>query len=186
MRWPMPRSWAEDRDVRGGADDYAGGAARNIPVPRGFHDGEMAYVLEAALLPLAEAWEPEAVVIQGGCDAVADDPLSRLALSNVALWRVVTAFKRTAPRLLCLGGGGYNPWAVGRTWAGVWATLRGAAIPDTLPPAAEAILRGLSWHHSWGRSPPESWQTTLADMARSGPIRPAVREAVARALAGNF
>jgi acetoin utilization protein AcuC len=82
-----------------------------------------------------------------------------------------------------LGGGGYNPWSVGRTWAGFWAVLNGYEIPERVTAEAEAVLRGLSWRHSRGRNPPESWFTALADPPRRGPLRPAVREAVAAALA---
>jgi acetoin utilization protein AcuC len=180
-RWPMAR--AADGQVSGSAADTAGGSARNIPVPPGFNDDEMAYVLEAAILPLVSAFEPEAIVIQGGTDACADDPLSRLELSNTALWRVVAAVAGQAPRTLMLGGGGYNPWSVGRTWAGVWATLNGFDMPTRVTPAAEDVLRGLSWRHSRGRNAPDWWFTTLADPPRRGPLRPAVRASVAAALA---
>lgn len=179
-RWPMARDGAAGP---GSSADRAGGLARNIPVPPGFNDSEMDYVLEAGLLPLAEAFEPQAVVIQCGSDALADDPLSRLALSNGALWRVVAAAAGLAPRVLCLGGGGYNPWSVGRCWAGVWAALNGVRVPARLPPAAEAVLRDLRWRHSRGRRPPAHWFTTLADPPHRGPVRQAVREAVAAALA---
>ncbi|WP_051432083.1 acetoin utilization protein AcuC [Rhodovibrio salinarum] len=182
-RWPM--ATAADGTVKGSARDIAGGAARNIPVPPDFNDDEMAYVLEAAVLPLIDAFEPEAIVIQGGSDACADDPLSRLGLSNTALWRVVRSVMDLAPRTLMLGGGGYNPWSVGRTWAGFWAVLNGFEIPARVTPEAERVLRGLSWRHSRGRNPPESWFTALADPPRRGPLRPAVREAVAAALAAS-
>ena len=180
-RWPMAAT--VDGTPTGSAADTAGGSARNIPVPPGFNDDEMAYVLEAAILPLIDAFEPEAIVIQGGSDACADDPLSRLALSNTALWRVAGAVMALAPRTLMLGGGGYNPWSVGRTWAGFWAVLNGYQIPERVTPEAEAVLRGLSWRHSRGRHPPESWFTALADPPRRGPLRQAVRDAVAAALA---
>lgn len=180
-RWPM-REGEGGEGGKGCAGDRAGGMARNIPVPPGFNDDEMAYVLEAAILPLGEAFEPEAVVIQCGSDALADDPLSRLELSNNALWRVVAAVMVLAPRVLCLGGGGYNPWSVGRCWAGVWAALNGRGVPECLPPAGEAVLRNLFWRHSRGRNSPEAWFTTLADPPRHGPVRPEVRAAVAAAM----
>jgi acetoin utilization protein AcuC len=82
-----------------------------------------------------------------------------------------------------LGGGGYNPWSVGRCWTGVWAVLNGFEIPDRLPSEAEAVLRGLAWRHSRGRNAPESWFTTLADAPRTGSIRPQVRTLAAAALA---
>ena len=181
-RWPMA---AQDQQAGGlGAlADRAGGWARNLPVPAGFNDSEMDYILEACFLPLAAAFEPEAVVLQCGADALEDDPLSRLSLSNRALWRVVAAVKGMAPRVLVLGGGGYNPWSAGRCWSGVWARLNGFDIPERLPPEAEAVLRGLSWRHSRGRNPPEHWFTSLADRGRPGPLRPEVRAAVAAVMA---
>src|SRR3546814_5945327 len=57
------------------------------------------------------------------------DVCSSDLLSNGALWRVVRDVVRLAPRALVLGGGGYNPWTVGRCWAGVWATLNGIEPP---------------------------------------------------------
>ena len=176
-RWPQV-SGSSDGEVH----DRAGGWARNLPVPPGFNDDEMEYLLENAILPLADGFDPEAVILQCGADALAEDPMSRLALSNRALWRVVAALRDRAPRLLVLGGGGYNPWSVGRCWAGVWATLNGHPIPTRLPPAAEAVLRKLEWRHSRGRNPPEDWFTTLADAPRGGPLRPEVRALAAEVL----
>jgi acetoin utilization protein AcuC len=179
-RWPLARDGAEGP---GGLHDRAGGAARNLPLPPGANDSEFLYLLEAAVLPLAEAFEPQAVVLQCGADALEEDPLSKLSLSNGALWRVVQAVRPLAPRLLVLGGGGYNPWSVGRAWAGVWAVLNDLPIPERLPAAAEAVLRGLEWRHRLGRQPPEHWFTTLADAPRFGPIRPEVRAMPAAVLA---
>src|SRR3546814_17561150 len=78
-----------------------------------------------AVLPIVRQLQPSAVVLQCGADGLADDPMSNLMLSNRGLWAAVHALMGLAPRLLVLGGGGYNPWAVGRCWAGVWATLNG-------------------------------------------------------------
>jgi acetoin utilization protein AcuC len=135
------------------------------------------------VLPLGRALRPDVVVLQGGCDALDDDPMSRLALSNGALWRCVKGMMGLAPRLLVLGGGGYNPWAVARCWSGVWATLNGLPIPDRLPPAAEAFLRGLTWNRRRSEARPEAWFTTLADPPRDGPVRAEVAALVAAAAA---
>jgi acetoin utilization protein AcuC len=173
-RWPFT----------GGLEETAGGSAVNLPVPRGFNDSEMAYLREAVILPLVAEFEADAVVLQCGADAVEEDPLSRLALSNNAHWEIVAALRPLAPRYLVLGGGGYNPWSVGRLWTGVWAVLAGAEIPERLPLEAEAVLRGLTWEgHRRGRTPPGHWFTTLRDAPRPGPVRPEIRERAARALA---
>ena len=159
----------------GPATDRAGGAARNLPVPQGFNDSEMDHLLHHAILPLIEARRPQAIMLQCGADALEEDPLARLSLSNNAHWSVVAAMRPLAPALVVTGGGGYNPYTVGRCWAGVWATLNDIAIPDRTTPAAEAILRALRYNRAAGRNPPEHWFTTLRDTPRHGPIRDAIR-----------
>lgn len=157
-------------------------AAVNFPVPEGFHDDEFAYVLESAILPLVVDHAPAAIVIQCGVDGLAEDPLSKLALSNGSHWRAVDMLRPLAPRLLVLGGGGYNPYAVARAWSGVWARLNHLAIPDRLPKKAEALLRAIPWRHSMARTAPDHWFTTLADRPRGGPIREPVRAMIRKAL----
>lgn len=172
-RWPFT----------GTVTDRAGGHARNLPVPPGFHDSEMLWVLHQAILPLAKRLRPQAIMLQCGADALEEDPLSRLALSNNAHWGVVRALMGLAPRFVVLGGGGYNPWSVGRCWAGVWATLNGITVPERTTPAAEAVLRALTFHRAMGRNPPEHWFTTLRDEPRPGVVRAEVQRVTAAALA---
>lgn len=144
----------------------------NLPVPRGLNDTEMRAILQRLILPRLAAHDPQAIVLQCGADALEEDPLSRLCLSNNALWEVVAALRPIAPRYLVLGGGGYNPWSVARAWTGVWAVLNDCEVPDRLPLDAQAILRALTWPgRRAGSPPPESWMTTLRDPPRPGPIR---------------
>ncbi len=178
-RWPMRRS--DDATAPGGVLDRALGTARNLPIPPPSNDTEIEYLVDVAVLPLIDAFDPEAVVIQCGADALAEDPLSRLALSNLAIWRTVAAVMPRAPRLLVLGGGGYNPFSVSRCWAGVWAVLNRLDSPGRLPPDATSLLRSVAWSHRRARAAPETWFTTLADAPREGPVRPEVR-ALARSV----
>ncbi len=153
----------------------------NLPVPAGFNDDEFALLLEEVVVPRVAAFGPEALVVQGGADALADDPLSGLSLSNNALWRAAAALKSLDRPMLMTGGGGYNPWSVARAWSGMWATLSGHDIPDRLPESAEAILRALHWHRRKDQIRPEAWFTTLRDAPAGGPIRPEIVEMVRRA-----
>ena len=159
----------------GAAEDRGGGGARNLPVPPGFNDTEMRYLMDEAVLPTIRAFRPEALFVQCGADALEEDPLAKLSLSNNAHWAVVEAAMLLAPRLVVTGGGGYNPWTVGRCWAGVWGTLNRYPIPERLPPEAEAVLRRLRYNRAAGRNPPEHWFTTLRDAPREGPVRDEVR-----------
>lgn len=171
-RWPFT----------GALEDDGGGNCLNLPVPRGLNDTEMAAIRDRLILPALAGFAPDAIVLQCGADAVAEDPLSRLALSNNAHWDFVAAVMSLGcPRLLVLGGGGYNPWSVGRLWTGVWATLNGQPIPERLPQAAEAVLRGLHWDKppQIGRTPPDHWFTSLRDAPRPGLVRAEVAERIA-------
>ncbi len=167
----------ENRWPRTGAlEDRGAGGVFNLPVPRGFHDDEMALVRDALILPAVAAFRPDAVVLQCGADGVLEDPQSRLALSNNAHWAIVAALRGMAPRFLVLGGGGYNPWSVGRLWTGVWGVLAGREIPDRLPEAAQAVLKALHWPGAKRfAGPPEAWVATLRDPARPGPVGAEVR-----------
>ncbi len=177
-RWPMRQP-----NGSGSVEDRAGGAARNLPVPAGFNDDELAFLIDEAVLPLIAAFRPDAIVLQCGCDALADDPMTGLALSNRAFFSAVRAVMPMAPRLLVLGGGGYNPWAVGRCWAGIWATLNRLRLPDTVSEAAREVLAAVRWRHRWGKCPPERWFTTLVDEGPSGgAIRREIRAVAARVL----
>ncbi|MFO1129324.1 MAG: acetoin utilization protein AcuC [Rhodospirillales bacterium] len=178
-RWPMTRSADPFGTGPGSLYDRAGGAARNLPVPAGFNDSELDFLMNEAVMPLLIAFRPDAVVIQCGCDALADDPMTRLSLSNGAFFNAVRTVMDVAPRLLVLGGGGYNPWAVARCWAGIWGTLNGRPLPDRLPENGRELLTAVRWSHRWGRHPPTAWLDTLVDDPRPGPIGEDVRMAAA-------
>ncbi len=162
----------------GQAEDRAGGMARNFPVPVGFNDSEMRHLMQRAVLPLIEGFAPQAILLQSGADALEEDPLAKLSLSNNAYWEVVTAIRPLAPRLVVVGGGGYNPYTVARCWAGIWATLNDIPIPARTTPAAETTLRALVYNRAAGRNPPEHWFTTLRDAPREGPVRVEIDELV--------
>ncbi|MEO0944719.1 MAG: acetoin utilization protein AcuC [Pseudomonadota bacterium] len=170
----------------GRLEDDGGGNAVNLPVPRGFHDDDMALVRDEIMLPQVVAFRPDAIVLQCGADGVNDDPLAHLSLSNNAHWAILRELLMMAPRLLVLGGGGYNPWSVARLWTGVWGTITGREIPDHLPPEAEAVLRELRFPgNSRGKNQPEAWFKTLHDDPSVGRISEVVRDRV-RHLANRF
>jgi acetoin utilization protein AcuC len=150
-------------------------AVWNFPVPQGFNDSELDYLLQTAILPTLRAFQPQALILLPGADALADDPMAKLSLSNNAIWGSVRAVADISDRLVVLGGGGYNPFALARCWAGIWAVLNGIEIPDTLPAEAEAVLRDVEYFRPEGRNPPAHWLTTLRDKPNPGRVRDAVK-----------
>ena len=168
-RWPRT----------GKLDDIGVGQVWNLPLPAGVGDDVAALIRDDVLLPLVTTFQPDAIVLQCGADAIEEDPQSRMAWSNQAHWTIVAALKGLSKRFLVLGGGGYNPWSVGRCWTGVWSTLNGHPVPDVLPDAAQAILRDLTWEGQRRvKTPPAHWLTTLADHPRPGVISDDVKARV--------
>ena len=150
-------------------------------MPRGLRDSEFRLIVDEIVLPLAERHAPDVLVIQCGADALADDPLSRMELSNWAIWEAVGKSILHAARVLVTGGGGYNPWSVARCWSGVWATLNRFEIPAQLESHAVEMLRALTWNRAQGKNPPELWFSTIADIPSQAAVRGSVRKLVADA-----
>ena len=168
-RWPFT----------GVLEDHAGGRALNLPVPRGLNDTEMRTILHRLILPALERFAPDAIVLQCGSDAIEEDPLSRLALSNNAHAEIAKSLAQLAPRLIVLGGGGYNPWSVARCWTRVWGALNGWEVDGPLPDAATEVLEALRWsRRAAGRNPPKAWRNTLNDAPREGPVRSNITDRV--------
>jgi acetoin utilization protein AcuC len=159
----------------GPAEDRGGGSACNLPVPPGFNDSELHFLFDTVVLPRADEFAPEAVVITCGTDALAGDPLSRMALSNVALWSAVERVVGMAAPAVVLGGGGYNPWTLARCWTGLWGRLSGFEIPATLPVVAQRMLADLRCDLVDDEDVRAEWLTTLFDSPNVGPVRASVR-----------
>jgi acetoin utilization protein AcuC len=161
-RWPFS----------GAADDRGLGRAYNFPVPAGFNDAELDYVMQNLVLPLTQHFEPQALVVVCGADGLAGDPLSRMRLSNVGLWRAVLELSRHSPRVVVLGGGGYNPWTLARFWTGLWGLLSGQPWPEELPPAAQELLQGLECDLVDDEDLDPAWLSSLADEPKETAVRP--------------
>jgi acetoin utilization protein AcuC len=155
----------------GALGDSADGRALNLPVPPGLGDRELALLMDDLVLPFTARFAPQAVVVTCGADALAGDPLARMALSNVALWTAVESLVALAPAAVVLGGGGYNPWTLARYWTGLWARLSGREIPAALPEGAREVLARLSCDLVDDEDVKPEWLAMLADVSRASPVR---------------
>jgi acetoin utilization protein AcuC len=160
----------------GAVNDRGAGQARNLPVPPGFNDSELGWLMANVVSPLQTGFAPDALVITCGADALEGDPLSRMALSNVALWEAVESLLSYCPAAVVLGGGGYNPWTVVRCWAGLWGRLCGQEFPTRLPEAAHSLLADCECDLLDEEDIEPAWLTTLADQPNTGPVRAEVRQ----------
>jgi len=82
---------------------------------------------------LSGAFRPDVVVAQLGIDGHRTDPLTHLALSIDGFSEAVRRIVGLAPRLVALGGGGYDLGNVARAWTAAWALMNEVALPAALP-----------------------------------------------------
>ncbi len=111
------------------------GYSVNLPL-EAFTDSEIYLAaFEAIVPPLLKSFRPDVVVAQLGIDAHRTDPLTHLALDIQGFARAVQRITELAPRLVALGGGGYDLRNVARGWALAWAILNDTELPAELPAA---------------------------------------------------
>ena len=165
-RWPFT----------GGLDENIPDRFLNVPLPSHCNDSEFMFVFEKLVLPLLDRFQPEALIIQGGADALVEDPMSRLCLSNQVIFKILSILLGFSQRVLLTGGGGYNPWTVARLWTGFWALISGRTIPEVLPNQATELLRSLSWQRQ--TKPKEIMLNSICDLPMEGQLRDEVRDIV--------
>lgn len=119
----------------------------NMPLEAYTEDDSFLEVFETIVPPLVEAFKPDIIISQNGCDAHALDPLTHLSMTtriyNEIPKRVhQLAHKYSKGKWLAVGGGGYDPFrVVPRAWTLLWADMTDRKL---LPEV----------HHSWR----EKWQ----------------------------
>ncbi len=150
----------------------------NFSVAPGLNDTELEFIVDHAILPLVAARNPDALVLCCGADCLAGDPLSRMALSNVALWDTVARLLDLDLPSVVLGGGGYNPWTVTRYWAGMWGMITGKTPPEQLPGDAVEYLGEMECDLVDEDDIEPAWLTSLADSPYPGIVRDAIRSLV--------
>ncbi len=138
----FPHEW-------GAAD--AQGTKVNVPLPPFTGDDQWLRAFREIVPPLVEAWKPEVLVTQLGCDTHHTDPLANLQLTTGSYRQAAAALHDLAHRAaggrwVATGGGGYQ-WfrVVPRAWTTYFAEMAGATLPDELPDAwieeAERLAR---------------------------------------------
>lgn len=115
------------------------GTSVNVPLPPSTGDETWLRAFHETVPPLVEAFRPQVLVTQLGCDTHHCDPLAGLRLTTRAYREAAAtlhdlAHRACGGRWLATGGGGYQ-WAsvVPRAWTTYFATMAGVALPDELP-----------------------------------------------------
>ncbi len=111
------------------------GRGYSVNLPLLPYTGDDVYLasFEEVVPPLIGAFRPDILVLQLGVDAYHRDPLAHLQLSTVAYNGLVTRLLGLCPKVVCLGGGGYDLSAVARVWALEYGLMLGTEWPDPVP-----------------------------------------------------
>jgi len=138
------------------------GSTVNVPLPGGCGDEEYLRVYSEILVPVAERFQPQLVMVSAGYDVHWADPLASMQLSTTGLAQITTIIKTMAERL-CKGRlvftleGGYDLAAISQSVRGTIEALMGKTeIDDPLgkatmrwgAPNIESLLQNVKQTHS--------------------------------------
>jgi len=101
------------------------GFSVNIPLPPGTYDEIYLKAFDEVVVPLADRYEPDVIVIEVGVDGLAGDPLAGLSLTNNVYAEVIEQLLGFGRPILAVGGGGYHIENTVRAWSLAWTVLCG-------------------------------------------------------------
>ena len=119
----------------------ARGTSLNVPLVPDTPGDVYLEAFDAVVPPALEAYQPDVLVTQLGCDTHVTDPLAHLALVTGDYAALGARLHRlahtvTSGRWVALGGGGYQiATVVPRAWTIYFAELCGVPLPAELPAA---------------------------------------------------
>ncbi|QGG46925.1 acetoin utilization protein AcuC [Heliorestis convoluta] len=154
-------------EERGRFEGY--GFSVNIPLEAYTEDDSFIEVYEQTMEPILEAFQPDILITQNGCDAHYLDPLTHLAITTKSFEVIPRLAHRLAHkyckgRWLALGGGGYDHWrVVPRAWTLIWAEMNEIELPDEIP---------VEWLQRWQKESPVALPLRLRDGANEFPPIP--------------
>jgi acetoin utilization protein AcuC len=123
----------------------------NLPFAPGASDDDYLKAFNEICLPIAQEFQPEIIIANGGLDAHCADPLSGLNLSLQGFSRLFTAIGNLARQIcgnkfILILGGSYEPRIVPAGWITSLAAmldLEEGTIDEPMAPPAPAATAGL-------------------------------------------
>jgi acetoin utilization protein AcuC len=149
------------------------GYSVNVPLDAHTEDASFRQCFDELVPQLAEAFRPDVIVLQNGCDSHVLDPLTHLRCTTGLYEQLVRTVCEVADqfcggRIVATGGGGYAIYTVvPRAWSLVFAALRGVTVPDPIPSdwlhAVEREAGAGDWLHELRIAPGTHVPVTLRD-----------------------
>ncbi len=116
----------------------------NVPLPPRLGDGDYAAVFRELLLPIAERYRPELVLVSAGFDSHGDDPLGGMGVSADGFAHLCHLAKGIADRhaggrIALVLEGGYDLPALAESVHACTRVLAGALPPEPPPPSERGL-----------------------------------------------
>jgi acetoin utilization deacetylase AcuC-like enzyme len=136
-QWPLYPGTGSVRDVGTG---LGRGFTVNLPVPAGSGDDAFVELVREVVVPLAESWRPQLVLISAGYDAHRDDPLANCRVT-VDGFAAMTGLMRDVAEdvgapIGCVLEGGYDLRALADSVVATMEVLAGGSEPRIVSGAA--------------------------------------------------
>jgi acetoin utilization protein AcuC len=127
------------------------GFSVNVPLDAYTDSATFLRAFDEVVPAMLRAFRPDVVVAQLGIDSHRTDPLTHLALTVQGFARAVRRILDLSPRVVALGGGGYNLPNVARAWTAAWAAMNEVALSPEIPARSRTDLarHGLAVMSLW-------------------------------------
>jgi acetoin utilization protein AcuC len=102
----------------------------NVPLAPKTDDPVYGYAFEQIVPPVLAAFGADLVIAQIGADTLISDPLTHLRLTSNGYEAAVKRLCACAPRLVALGGGGYDIFRTANCWTLAFAAMCGLEPED--------------------------------------------------------
>jgi acetoin utilization deacetylase AcuC-like enzyme len=134
-QWPFYPGTGHERETGAGEGE---GFTVNAPLPAGCGDGDYAAVYGDVLLPIADQYKPELILVSAGFDAHRDDPLASMQVTEEGFAALCGAVKRIADahcpgKLVLTLEGGYDLDALSQSVRACVEVLAGSTPPPLRP-----------------------------------------------------
>jgi len=114
----------------------------NVPMEPGTDDNIFRMLFKSIVMDALRIYRPEIVVGVFGADTSRRDPLTHLKMTNNGFIESAEILHAEFPRIIALGGGGYDRDTVVRAWTLLWTELAGLELEAGYGGAIGGVLMG--------------------------------------------
>jgi acetoin utilization protein AcuC len=120
--------WSGSMDEIG--ENGGRGFTINIPMEPQSDDEVFSFAFNEIVPAVIESFAPDIIVAELGADTLISDPLTHLRLTNNSYVNAINKMVELCPRIMALGGGGYDLYRTARCWTLAWSALNNIEPED--------------------------------------------------------